>query len=796
MFRPIIFLFCFSFLELPLYAQQSVVPAGGNESGAGGMVSFTIGQIDFQTAAGTGGSCWEGVQQPNTNQSLAFVNGERQTDSFCSNSAGNSLSVVLAVYDAYIGQSISWVASSSPLNGAIVGSYTGLSMGGTTLPAGLSYTPNPGFTGVDSFTIMAVGGTDTAITTVIIRIDSVPGAGTITGTDSICIGSTVTMTDSVTGGAWSTTSTLANVSGGIVTGVNTGWDTVAYATSNFCGSSIVAHPVFVVPTPSAGSFSCPFDICAGSSVTFVDSTEGGTWSTSNSDGSISGGVFISSVAGLDTILYTVTNLCGTAVATGVITIEPLPDAGIISGPDSVCAGSTITLTSTSGSGSWLSSNGSATIAGGVVTGSSAGMDTVFYISVTVCGRDVASQRVLVLSLPMTGDLSGPDSVCAGSTIVIDSSVSGGTWQILNGSASVVNGVVTGIAQGQDTVFYVFANYCGADTTSKGIYVNSPPAPGTISGGDTICVGATISLVDTFTGGVWSASSGAVTVVSGDVTGVDTGTVTVSYTVTNSCGTGSAMRMVVVDEIPDIGLIEGATSVCVGDSIILLDSIPGGLWSSSNVRAYVTGNIVVGVSGGTDTITYTVNSACGVAAGATIITVNPFPHPQISGRTFACIDSSVTLSGYPVDGVWMTSNTNASISPTGVLTGNNPGADTVFYTVSNSCGTADTSVPVLIYTAHQCDSIALVPGLSYQSINVLVYPNPNSGSFIVALPNNTELAGATIVITDLYGRKITSKTMTENSNRFVSFDLNYLAAATYFVRVEIGGRIFRTKLVVW
>lgn len=45
-------------------AQQSVNAGGGNATGSNGKVSYTIGQIDYVTATGSGGSVSQGVQQP------------------------------------------------------------------------------------------------------------------------------------------------------------------------------------------------------------------------------------------------------------------------------------------------------------------------------------------------------------------------------------------------------------------------------------------------------------------------------------------------------------------------------------------------------------------------------------------------------------------------------------------------------------------------------------------------------------------------------------------------------------
>jgi hypothetical protein len=45
-------------------AQKNTVSAGGNATGSGGNVSYSIGQIDAYTSTGTGGIVTQGVQQP------------------------------------------------------------------------------------------------------------------------------------------------------------------------------------------------------------------------------------------------------------------------------------------------------------------------------------------------------------------------------------------------------------------------------------------------------------------------------------------------------------------------------------------------------------------------------------------------------------------------------------------------------------------------------------------------------------------------------------------------------------
>jgi len=47
-----------------LQAQQVVTTSGGNATGSGGTVNYTVGQVVYTTITGTNGSVAQGVQQP------------------------------------------------------------------------------------------------------------------------------------------------------------------------------------------------------------------------------------------------------------------------------------------------------------------------------------------------------------------------------------------------------------------------------------------------------------------------------------------------------------------------------------------------------------------------------------------------------------------------------------------------------------------------------------------------------------------------------------------------------------
>jgi len=58
------FILGFLLLGSVLNAQNNIVASGATATGTTGRVTFTIGQIDYQTTIGSNGTVFQGVQQP------------------------------------------------------------------------------------------------------------------------------------------------------------------------------------------------------------------------------------------------------------------------------------------------------------------------------------------------------------------------------------------------------------------------------------------------------------------------------------------------------------------------------------------------------------------------------------------------------------------------------------------------------------------------------------------------------------------------------------------------------------
>ncbi len=541
------------------------------------------------------------------------------------------------------------------------------------------------------------------VSTTPVTVNPMPNAGSISGPGSVCTSTSISLTDIAGGGIWSSSNTTASVSAGTVTGNINGTDTISYTVTNSCGTAIATKTVSITNVATAGAITIPSSICIGSTVTLADGTPGGTWTSSVTTVATIGtsGIVTPVSPGTSTINYTVHNSCGTATATTTITVNALPVAGTITGVTAVvCASAAITLTDATAGGVWSSSNTDATVSGGVVSGVSAGTAIISYAVTNVCTTVSATKTVTVNPLPFAGTITGLSSVCVASAITLTDATTGGIWSSSNTTATVAGGLVTGKVAGTDTVSYAVTNSCGTATATATVTINPLPAAGTITGTSIVCEAATITLTDTTSGGVWSSSNTNATVTAGVITGVSVGADTIKYSVTVTCGTASTTRTITINPLPIAGTIAGASSVCAGSAIILSDAKAGGVWSSSNTTATVSGGVVTGRSAGVDTISYAVTNSCGTATATSTVTINALPS-AIAGTASVCAGLTTTLSDLVSGGVWSSSNTLvATTGSGGIVTGATAGTATITYALLTGCS-AIASITVnplpIIYT---------------------------------------------------------------------------------------------------
>ena len=459
----------------------------------------------------------------------------------------------------------------------------------------------------------------------LITVNGTPPAA-ISGSNQVCTGGNITsLTDATTGGTWtSSAATVATVSSaGVVTGVAGGTATITY-TKTGC---FVIQPITVNVNALAANTG-PAAVCVGYTVTLANSTTGGTWSSNNTSlATIDAGtgMVIGVATGSPVITYTSAIGC---YKNSNITIGNNVIAAI-TGPGTACVGGLpITLADANiVSPSWVSGNTSvATISSsGVVTGVATGTANITYSATSACGATASVTTAIAVGGASVGAITGAASVCNGGSTTLTDTTSGGTWSSSNAALASIDasGVVSGHSLGSITITYTATTSCGLYAVTTPITINTS-TPAAIAGTGTVCVAGHVTLTNSVTGGTWSTSDATVATIntSGLITGVAAGTSTVTYTVTNACGTGTATKTITVNNAIATPIV-GLGNVCLGSTITLTDSMPGGTWSSSSatLASVSTSGVVTGLLIGNPIISYSYTNGCGTVTATKTLTLN-------------------------------------------------------------------------------------------------------------------------------------------------------------------------------
>lgn len=546
-----------------------------------------------------------------------------------------------------------WISSNTTV--ATIGSATGtvaaLSNGTTTV----------------SYKVSATG----CYSTQDVTVNPLPAA--ITGSLSVCESSTTALSTTSTGGTWSSSNTAVATIGtnGLVSGLTAGTTNITYTLSTGC---IKSATVTVNSTPATigGSFT----MCEAATTTLTNSTTGGEWVSGNTAVATigSGTGTVSGVSGgTSTITY---QIAATGCkATQILTVNPLPSA--ITGTQSVCEGSTTTLSSVTSGGTWSSSNTAIATVGtnGVVSGVAAGTANISYSLSSGCFRSVTAT---VNSIPAT--IGGTFVICESDNTTLTNATSGGVWSSSNTAVATVGsstGTVTGVANGTATISYTVSG-CYSTAT---LTVNQTPAA--ISGTATTCIGTGTTLNNSVSGGTWSSSNSAVATIgsaTGTITVTGAGTSTISYIMGGGC---YATRVYTVNALPTVS---GTLSMCVATSSTLSSAPTGGTWQSSSTAVATVGSltgVVTGVAYGNSTVTYTDLNGC---RSTVQVTVNSAIATDITGPASVCVGYTITLANATSGGSWTSSDpTKATIDPsTGVVTGLTNGSVVITYALSAGC----------------------------------------------------------------------------------------------------------------
>lgn len=579
---------------------------------------------------------------------------------------------------------------------------------------------------------------------VTVNVNQSPANAPIVAPSILCVGNNATVSNPVPNGTWSSsTPSLMSLNGstGDIVGMSAGTATVAYTTTatNGCTTTTTANiavealPVATITSSNGNS------ICQGSATTLTAPAAASyAWNTGATTPTIS-------VTAGGSYAVTITSAAGCVSnpsAPLALTVNQPPVVNVaLSGPTTFCLGSSVTLTATGGS-SYLWNNGTSTAANTINTSG-----TYFPICTDNNGCSATGAPIVVNVLPVpaaTITANGPTSFCDGGSVILSANGAGSyVWN--NGQTASSISVST---SGSYTYTLTAANGCS--TTSAATIVTAAPMPivSAIAGSNSVCVGATQQYTNATTGGVWSSSNANVASVdaNGQISGLQGGTATINYTVTNSgaCST-TVTKQVLVQAVPTPQVFtNGPTTFCPGASVVL---------TAENADAYVwstgeTSQSIAVTTGGPVTV-QTTHQGCSATSAPVLVSLYSVSNPIVTTNNVAiCQGTAATLSSSPAASyLWSNGSTNSSINVT------TPGNYSVTVTDANGC-TASSAPLAIAVSSNPTVAISAAGSTSFcQGQSVTLNSNTNGSSF--AWSNGATTPSITATTSGIYFVTVTN-----------------------------------------
>jgi len=485
------------------------------------------------------------------------------------------------------------------------------------------------------------------------------------------------------------------------------------------------------------------------------------------------------------------------------TLSIIGNVGLINGLDSVCKGAAIQLSDTTKTGVWSSLNTAvATVSGsGLVTGVSAGNVQINYTVTNSYGVFTANTIITVTGPPSTPLISGNTSICLGTDASFTANSTGGVWSSTNTNVATVNksGLVSGLAAGTSDIAYTLNNGCGlaAATSTVTVAKCAPctlPVVAAISGQTQVTPGATIQLSDNTANGVWASGNTAIITVdnTGKVTGIAAGSTTVTYTVTNSCGS----------------TVSSVTITCSSASIPPTKCTLVAKFSVNNTAQCITDNKFVftdASTGGNGTLVYNWDfndgnhstdqnpvHVYGTAADHDISLTVTDGNGCTSGATVQITVGAVPSASFTVDYNTGTGTGTTFLSTSTIASGNM----TYFWDLGDGT-TSDLSNPTVYYTKGDYKVKLVVSGIGdckdsvsdiikYDGkvpVTIKCSPNPATTITNISFTNSSTVNKVVVKVFDGKGKLVleNSENTTQSGTTIsLSLNLNGLPSGTYYV----------------
>lgn len=386
----------------------------------------------------------------------------------------------------------------------------------------------------------------TMFTTVTIFIP--PTAPIITPASStiICSGTSVDLTSSyATDNVWSTAQTSSTI-----TVSTAGPVTVTYTDGNGCPSTSVITTISVIATPTITSGTLIDPSSCGSATGSIQVSGSGTgdlsW-TGTASGSATGISLPYMVTALAAGSYNFTFVDGTTGCTSNLLAQGINDPNPPTTPTisaggltTFCAGGSVDLTSSYGTGnSWSTMESSSTISVTITSTIS-----VTHTDGSGCSSTSAPIVITVNALPAIPTITagGATTFCDGGSVNLTSSQgAGNSW-----STTETTQTISATTDGSYTVMFTDGNGCASTSAPTAVTVNALPTMSQTPFADVCDYNAAFTLTGaTPTGGTYSGTGVTGTTFDPAVAGLGTHSITYDFTDGNGCS-NSVTENILVD----------------------------------------------------------------------------------------------------------------------------------------------------------------------------------------------------------------------------------------------------------
>ncbi len=179
--------------------------------------------------------------------------------------------------------------------------------------------------------------------------------------------------------------------------------------------------------------------------------------------------------------------------------------------------------------------------------------------------------------PNIGAITGSSIVCIGIPDSLHNIIPGGVWSADNTNATITAaGVVYGVRMGNDTIRYTLT--LAGCMVSGYLPVVIYQTTDSIIGSPAVCIGSSISWIGIPAGGTWSSANSHAFVTGGVIAGIYPGVDTITYSVTNPCGTATYQKVITVNDMiaPSVYIVGNpGPFIVAGQSDTLTAIITGG-----------------------------------------------------------------------------------------------------------------------------------------------------------------------------------------------------------------------------